>query len=338
MSKKIQLTPAVLESQAKELENIESDLLSLFSGVSSELTKINTNWSPNLSNNFSGKITSAQKTFNTLCTDLKKGAAVARTSATTYASVDSELAKVYDIAAEKTVNMLGDLWDSIVNEIQDIPEDVAAAGDALEWIEKIYGKAPHWFTHGVNVLCPSSLKDAYTFTSHLLQGTLTLEDGYDIARSILSKNLYCSVIFSTFDYYSEKGEAFDAELTQNMSAEIMQGDLVGLVFEGAEGFVDGILGGSVEVLAKSLGGTIDSYLKDIGGDIPNKTVEYITGLFGINDGDGASIGDLVGYSGEAIAYGVDVATDIITDGVNFVTDNTIKGIKSGINAVKSWFD
>lgn len=93
MSKKIQLTPAILEGQAKELENIESDLNSLFSGVSSELKSLNKNWSPNLSNNFSGKITSAQKTFSNLCTDLKNGAVAARTSANTFASVDSELAK-----------------------------------------------------------------------------------------------------------------------------------------------------------------------------------------------------------------------------------------------------
>ena len=183
---------------------------------------------------------------------------------------------------------------------------------------------------------PGDIQKAYKITSDMLQGTFTYEDGYDFMKSLLSKNPYCSVVFSAFEYYDEKGKLLDAELTQNMSDEIMQGDLVGLIFEGAEGFTDIILGGSVEVLAKSLGGTIDSYIENIGGDIPNKAIEYLTGLAGINDGDGASIGDLVGYSGEAIAYGVDVATDIITDGVNYVTDNAIKGIKSGFNAIKSW--
>ena len=150
MNKKIQLTPAILEGQAKELENIESDLNSLFSGVSSELKSLNKNWSPNLSNNFSGKITSAQKTFSNLCTDLRNGAVAARTSATTFASVDSQLAKVYGGTTEsqKVLSEIYDtakeeIWESIKQYLKDTYNiDVDNITDVLELLSTDPDKLP----------------------------------------------------------------------------------------------------------------------------------------------------------------------------------------------------
>ncbi|MBO5869586.1 MAG: hypothetical protein J6Q89_02435, partial [Clostridia bacterium] len=77
------------------MKNLEGEFSTLFSGVSSELGKINKNWSPNLSHNFEGKINSAQKSFAHITQELMNGAKVADTCAVTFQSVDSELSKIY---------------------------------------------------------------------------------------------------------------------------------------------------------------------------------------------------------------------------------------------------
>lgn len=94
MATKIQLTPGELQAQATEMQNLESEYSALFAGVSSNLKSLNRNWSANLSNNFEGKINSAQKSFTLITQELMKGAKVANTCAVTFESVDSELAKL----------------------------------------------------------------------------------------------------------------------------------------------------------------------------------------------------------------------------------------------------
>ena len=93
MGERIKITPAELQAQAVEMKTLEGEFSSLFSGVSSDLKKLNTNWSPNLSHNFEGKINSAQKSFTQITQELMNGAKVADTCAVTFESVDSLLAK-----------------------------------------------------------------------------------------------------------------------------------------------------------------------------------------------------------------------------------------------------
>jgi uncharacterized protein YukE len=124
MASKIQLTPAILQSQAKEMNDLKEEFSSLFSGVTSELRNINSNWSPNLANNFLGKITSAQKTFSEVTTMLGNGATVANNCATSFASVDSELSKLF---SGDVVNKAGNL----------IVDNAGTAGGIISAIRKI---------------------------------------------------------------------------------------------------------------------------------------------------------------------------------------------------------
>lgn len=90
---KIELTPSELLSQSNELSSLAERYESLFSNVSSVLNNVNTGWSEILSNNFEGKILSAQKRFSGIVNALNQGANVANTSATSFENVDSLLAK-----------------------------------------------------------------------------------------------------------------------------------------------------------------------------------------------------------------------------------------------------
>lgn len=93
MAEKIRITPAELQTQATEMRSLESEFSALFSAVTSELSKVNINWSSNLAHNFEGKIKSAQNSFSQITQELINGAKVADTCATTFESVDSLLAK-----------------------------------------------------------------------------------------------------------------------------------------------------------------------------------------------------------------------------------------------------
>ncbi len=337
MAIKIQVTPEELQAQATEMKNLENDFSLLFSGVSDVLKKVNNNWSPNLSNNFEGKINSAQKSFSAITQELKTGADVANTCAVTYQSVDSELSKFYCPADATSAR--ASLWDVVKEEITGIPEDVESAGKALSWVEEKYGGLPDWVTHAVDVLVPSSLKTAYTLTSGILQGDLTVEEGWGAVTSILKKNTKLAVICESFNYTFETGIARSEEMEKEMYEQLREGDILGMVFDGAEGFVDTIIGGSIEVLGDVGGGLVDSAIDNI----PivkgiNKLTEYGTGLLGWNDGDGYSVGGLIGAGTEKISEGLDVVTDVITDATDVVTDAVTDAAKAGFKWVKSWFD
>lgn len=339
MADKIKITPEELQAQAVEMKTLEGDFSILFSGVSSDLKKVNTNWSPNLSHNFEGKINSAQNSFTQITQELMNGAKVADTCAVTFHSIDSELSKLYCTDADVSAKSSASFWDIVKEEFADIPEDAKTAGKALAWLEKQYGKLPDWITHGVDILVPSSLQTAYNLTSGILQGDITLKDGWDAVTSILKKNSKLAIICESINYTFETGTARSEEMEKEIFDQLGEGDVLGAVFDGAEGFVDTIIGGSVEVLGDVGGGLVDSAIDNI----PivkgiNKLAEYGTGLLGWNDGDGYSVGGLIGAGTEKISEGIDIATDFITDKVDVVTDAVTDGVKAGINWVKGWFD
>lgn len=339
MADKIKITPEELQSQAVEMKTLESDFSALFSGVSSDLKKVNTNWSPNLSHNFEGKINSAQNSFTQITQELMNGAKVADTCAVTFQSIDSELSKLYCTDADVSAKSSNSLWDIIKEEITRIPEDAKSTGEALAWLEEQCGKLPDWITHGVDILVPSSLQTAYTLTSGILQGDLTLEEGWGAVTSILKKKSKLAIICEAINYTFETGTARADEMKKEIYEQIAEGDVLGVVFALAEGIVDTIIGGSVEVLGDVVGGLVDAAIDNspIVKGI-NKLVEYGTGLLDWNDGDGYSVGGLIGSGTEKLSEGLDIATDFITDATDVVTDAVTDGVKSGINWVKSWFD
>ena len=209
-----------------------------------------------------------------------------------------------------------DVWKQIQKQILKLPEDVKLAGDTLKWIEKLYDKTPDWLTHGFDVFLPETLKDAYTITSGLLQGNIKMDECWDVAKNIFSSNPKYAIVCETVEYALDKGEKRSKEMERQMLEQLKEGDILGTVFEGAEGFVDTIIGGTIEVLCDVTGNAVDEIpvVKNI-----SQFVEYGTGVFGWNDGDGYSLGGLIGQTGESIAEGIDGITDIVTDATDVVT-------------------
>ena len=140
MPEKIKLTPSELQAQAAEMKSLESEYSSLFGGVSSELNKVNSNWSANLAHNFSGKINSTNKSFSKITQELMNGAKVADTCAVTFESVDTQLAKLYcsDEPSDSSPRDKYSLWDATRDSFGNIPNEFKDLQDAYnslkEWV------------------------------------------------------------------------------------------------------------------------------------------------------------------------------------------------------------
>ena len=78
MNDLFELTPELLLEQSQEMQSLCAAYETLFGNIMSDLNGINESWSDLLSNNFSGKIGSAQKTFSGALTMLRNSAGSTR--------------------------------------------------------------------------------------------------------------------------------------------------------------------------------------------------------------------------------------------------------------------
>lgn len=93
MAKKIQLTPAELLAQSREMLSLRDEYEAIFKSSQAVLSTVNGNWSACLSRNFLGKLSSAEKGFSQILGMLENGGNLAAQSANSYESVDSLLSK-----------------------------------------------------------------------------------------------------------------------------------------------------------------------------------------------------------------------------------------------------
>ena len=84
-----ELTPELLLEQSQEMFSLCSAYENLFGSISSDLNGINGSWSDLLSNNFAGKIGSAQKTFSGALTMFHNSASSVRSVAETAQEMDT---------------------------------------------------------------------------------------------------------------------------------------------------------------------------------------------------------------------------------------------------------
>lgn len=119
--KTIKLTPEELRSQSMEMSSLKSEYENLFSNVSSILNATNNTWSANLSHNFAGKITSAQKSFSSVVDMLQYGIEATNTSAEMFTGIDIQLSKYVIGASSQTTGIQMGL----------------ISGQSSNWFEKI---------------------------------------------------------------------------------------------------------------------------------------------------------------------------------------------------------
>ena len=325
MADRIKLTPAELQAQAVEMRKLEEEDTMLFGNVVSELNKVNQNWSPNLAHNFSGKITSAQKKFTQITQLLQEGAKVAETCAVTFESVDLNLSKLYGYGKEKTV-MARKVADDSLDSSKDDSKSKRSIKEDFEELEHIYNGLSEEEKLLVKMLCSDDLEDAYVIASAIARGDITLENVYEIVKDMGDESIKAKAGFKSIEYAVDTGSERYDEFIKEAKAQYMEGDVLGGLFESAEGIVDIFGGGMVEVLFGLAGDTVDKAISKV--PVVGDFFEELTGYYT----DGNSVGDLISIGGQKISEALDTTTDYLSAGINYVTD----GIMEGVKEVGSW--
>lgn len=324
MADRIKLTPGELQAQAMEMSNLEAQYTMLFGNVISELNKVNHNWSPNLAHNFSGKITSAQKKFTRITQLLQEGAKVADTCAVTFESVDSKLSKLYGYG-QKSAVMAGKVAGA-QNTSEDDSKNKRSIKDDINELERIYNGLSEEEKILIKMLCHDDLEKAYEIASAIAQEGITVENVYKIAKKAIGKSIKAKAAFKSIEYSVDTGaERFD-EFNEEAKAQLREGDIYGFFGEYAEGLVDVYGGGMVEVLFGLAGGAVDKVISKV--PVVGYFFEDLTGYYT----DGKSVGDLIALGGQKISEGLDIATDFLSAGMNYVTDVQMEGAEE----VRSW--
>lgn len=218
-------------------------------------------------------------------------------------------------------------------------DDFETTGEFFSAIEDLYGQIPREIQGGFNILVnsllPGSVSSAYSLTSRLLQGELTMDDLYDTAsRVALEAESWNTMAFvETIRYTLSTGAKRDAEMKEEVLSRIKKGDVLGAITETAEGYIDIVVAGTVECLF-GMGGTI---LDGTVGELPvlDEGIKYFTGL--ISGGKEYSAGDLLRLAGKGTGIAVDAATDFVTDTADAIVSGVADGAKSVCSWVSSWF-
>lgn len=116
MAAKIQLSFDLLKQQSAEMTTLSREYEALFSSVITELHKLNSNWSQNLSNNFTSKIVSAQNSFSNVTNLLKTGAAAASSASDGFFTVDTALANSFSKGQSESITK-SDQSNNNANEV-----------------------------------------------------------------------------------------------------------------------------------------------------------------------------------------------------------------------------
>ena len=105
-----ELTPELLLEQSQEMFSLCSTFETLFGNITSDLNGINHSWSDLLSNNFSGKLSSAQKAFSGTLVMLRNSASSAQMVAQAAQEADAEWASKIMGALGMSLKASGSLY------------------------------------------------------------------------------------------------------------------------------------------------------------------------------------------------------------------------------------
>lgn len=157
MSELFELNPELLLEQSQEMASLKAAYESLFNNMSADLQGINSSWSDLLSNNFTGKIASAQKSFVGALNMLQNSASKASLVANAALEMDSAMATKLSGQLMGTMYNPTTLQDFLVTKLGEVfldGQDGLAVMNQLKetvngnlsssqeaWIEYLGGKA-----------------------------------------------------------------------------------------------------------------------------------------------------------------------------------------------------
>ena len=218
----IKLAPEELKSQAAEMAALQKEYEAFFSGVTSTLKNVNQSWSANLSHNFSGKITAAQRSFQNVTALLGQGAEAAQTSAGNFANLDSQLAKIMDGVSdeiqskstetpvnentkEDQTNKKKSTKDSKKKKVttddflEYLKESYRESGESVKYLEKEYAKLPKYVRDFIEEMAGNDMQAALKITGDIVKGEISLDTLSSYLGAIEMDSMEASAVVKTVD-------------------------------------------------------------------------------------------------------------------------------------------
>jgi uncharacterized protein YukE len=217
------LTPELMLEQSQQMLNLRADYENLLSNIASDLNNMNTCWSDILSNNFSGKIGSAQKAFSGALVMLQNSANSVKMVAETAqemdkswaskigGSADQSLVGLYKnpVMTQLALNLIN--WDpkaEVKNALELLDKWKETVDDTVPpsvraWIKYIAEKADEAFLDDKL----GDMDDAVSLTKKLLEGDIAgfgkdvlLWETKEIFKEAVTGTLGSPVNIAGFEY------------------------------------------------------------------------------------------------------------------------------------------
>lgn len=131
----LELTPELLVQQSQEMMTLKAQYEILFENLLKDLQGMNASWSPNLSHNFAGKISSAQKGFAGVAKMLENGSYAAILAANNLGGADANIGKFISGNTRDVASMIETAKGFLKNA-----DKITGASDAWEDAKELYGK------------------------------------------------------------------------------------------------------------------------------------------------------------------------------------------------------
>ena len=309
---KISLDPQELKNQALQMSTLGAEYETLFSGVNSILVNVNSNWSQNLSNNFSGKISAAQRSFSQVTDMLKFGADAANSSAESFESIDFSLSRVMGdgtvLGGSVSAQAFSGTDSQMVNNTQNVKKQSEISRQhseskdiqTLKKIKEVYDKVPKWAQELIDEYIEENGAEDLQNIIELLW-TITCEDPDNwlkldvdpdivegIAKLFIEDSLYVKAVKETFDSVMNNTTMKQLDdiyhyIEHRGQQKILEGDILGGIGDFGLGMLPAfgeIIYGVGDVLTELISGVIRKPMGLI--NSITKTLGYVPGEYGEN--------------------------------------------------------
>ena len=186
-NEKIVLNAAELMTQSESMKTLKDEYDAMFTKVTSILNEMNDGWSENLSNNFVGKISTAQKGFAKIVEMLECGQNVAKEAATSFEDVNA-------VMARQISGAFSGLFENI--DLGSL-SGVIGTGISLDLVKEAWTKAGGWesYKDALSYITDGGIYQSLSKWEKEIFGTSHLSEADSILD--LGKNLIDGKIFNS---------------------------------------------------------------------------------------------------------------------------------------------
>ena len=220
-NEKIVLNAAELMTQSESMKTLKDEYDAMFTKVTSILNEMNDGWSENLSNNFVGKISTAQKGFAKIVEMLECGQNVAKEAATSFEDVNA-------VMARQISGAFSGLFENI--DLGSL-SGVIGTGISLDLVKEAWTKAGGWesYKDALSYITDGGIYQSLSKWEKEIFGTSHLSEADSILD--LGKNLIDGKIFN-----SENIGALSNLIGLDKIGEFfgVSGPYAGVIVEGAQ--------------------------------------------------------------------------------------------------------